>query len=422
VRTAQRADRPKVVYWNNQPAPYVVDRLNAVMRLGTIDLEAWFDTVRLEDRQWDVDKSEWLFPARFVARYRMGSRQFAIPATELREVQPDLLIQTLDQVSNLLGVMVGRREAGRVTLRLLPTFRSWVPHPRRSGAARHLVYRGIDGAKISGHDAQRQALQYGLPADRTWKVIQGIQLGLFGSARDVTHEERSRRRRDLGVDGCVFIYVGRLWRGKGVDVLIEAFRRVSAGSDRVSLVLVGTGPDEAELRSAASGLERVVFVGHRQRDDLPALYASADALVFPTLGDPNGLVVEEAMAAGLPVIATTAAGDIRERVRSGVNGTIVEAGSVGALAGAMEEFAHLDSDGRRRLGRAALEHAAAYTPEAYAVDFERFVLQVLAMPRRRGASAAVLSGAGGLIEWMLPRLLETDLTPPVLKSSAASAE
>ena len=74
---------------------------------------------------------------------------------------------------------------------------------------------------------------------------------------------------------------------------------------------------------AERGIRNVIFAGFFQKAELPRLYAAADVFVFPTLGDPYGLVVDEAMACSLPIISTSAAGEIRDRVESGVNGFVV---------------------------------------------------------------------------------------------------
>ena len=93
----------------------------------------------------------------------------------------------------------------------------------------------------------------------------------------------------------------------------------------VRTTLVGDGKEEARYRRVVQdrGLRGVVFAGYVQQDELPRLYATADVLVFSTLGDPNGLVVEEAMASHLPVISCSPAGDIQSRVPDGVAGHVV---------------------------------------------------------------------------------------------------
>lgn len=180
--------------------------------------------------------------------------------------------------------------------------------------------------------------------------------------------------------GCVFVYVGRLWYGKGVQYLVDAFAEVQRRAPgEVSLLLVGDGPDEAALRERCAGLANVVFAGFRQKPELPRFLAAADVFVFPTLGDPYGLVVDEAMACGLPVISTTAAGEIRERVDHGENGYLVPPADSMALARRMLELAEQPGL-REAMGALAAQSVASHTAEGWAQDFERLVERLLAEP------------------------------------------
>ena len=130
-----------------------------------------------------------------------------------------------------------------------------------------------------------------------------------------------------------------------------------------------------------------------QAPELPAYYAAADVFVFPTLGDPHGQVVEEAHAAGLPIIASNAAGDIERRVIDGANGFVVPAGDARALARRMIELAAAP-ELRRAMGTQGAERARAWDHEVWADDFERFVCGALALPRRATAAARATRTAG----------------------------
>jgi glycosyltransferase involved in cell wall biosynthesis len=175
------------------------------------------------------------------------------------------------------------------------------------------------------------------------------------------------------------MYAGRLWRGKGINYLLEAFSRVERqAAGEVSLLILGDGPDETPLRHTCQerGIRNVVFAGFHQKADMPRYYAIADVFVFPTLGDPYGLVLDEAMACSLPVISTSAAGEIRDRIEAGVNGYIVPPGDSVLLADRMLQLAN-DPTLRERMGRASAERIAGRTPERWAENFEQIVDTIL---------------------------------------------
>jgi glycosyltransferase involved in cell wall biosynthesis len=209
-------------------------------------------------------------------------------------------------------------------------------------------------------------------------VTQSIDVEMFNEGRLRWGPLRSRIREDLGLSGCVFTYVGRLWRGKGLDYLLDAY--AALGPLPRTLLLIGDGPDEQHYRYRCAELPRVIFTGFVQQHDLPRMYAASDVFVFPKLGDPNGLVVEEAMIAGLPVVSSDAAGDIHVRLPDGVAGFVVPARSVTPLAAAMRELAENEAM-RTSMARAARALASQRTHRRYAEDFAHFVTTVLASPR-----------------------------------------
>ena len=342
--------RPLVVYWNNQPTPYVVARFNAVADRGNVDLRAWFDTPREADRSWELDPSQWRFPATYLPKARIGPFVAPFPDSEIRKTRPDVLVTPMDRIPAVIAAFAGKAISTKVASRTLPVFDTWVRPTVRSETVKHLLYRSIDGAKTSGVDAENMAHRYGLPSDRMWKVTQSVDLDLYRKALILDDREIIERRRSLGLRGCTFIYVGRLWKGKGVNYLIDAFRLLQESGCDASLLVLGDGSSEDEIRTRALGLADVHFAGFVQPTDLPVWYAISDVFVFPTLGDPNGLVVEEAMAAGLPVISTRNAGDIRHRVREGENGFVVSAFSAEELASKMRVLAE-DASLRSNMSR-----------------------------------------------------------------------
>jgi glycosyltransferase involved in cell wall biosynthesis len=215
-------------------------------------------------------------------------------------------------------------------------------------------------------------------------------------ARGLSAEERRNHRAQLGVDGCVFLYVGRLWKGKGLLFLIDAFRQARLVSDAISLLLIGDGVDEKEIRAAADGIPGVTFKPFVQAAALPACYAAADVFVFPTLGDPHGQVIEEAHAAGLPVITSDAAGDVHLRVSDGANGFVVPAGDTHLLTHRMLELA-ADPDLRASMGGRGEARARMWGHEVYASGVEAMAHACLAAPRRATWAALGMSTAGHIL-------------------------
>jgi glycosyltransferase involved in cell wall biosynthesis len=196
-------------------------------------------------------------------------------------------------------------------------------------------------------------------------VIQHNSVKTFSPASD---NEVIELRRSLGIspDTQVLICVGRLSREKGQADLIQvaSLLRKSNYPRKIKFILAGEGPDEQKLKAAARSFhveDWFIFTGHIP--DLRPYYTLADLLVLPshTEGSPNVLL--EAMAAGLPIIAT-AVGGVPEIVMNEKEALLVEKHNPVAIARAIERVL---SDGGLRIGLTenAQQRSSAYSPAAY---------------------------------------------------------
>ena len=179
----------------------------------------------------------------------------------------------------------------------------------------------------------------------------------------------------VGEGGVQLLFVGRLARQKGVDVLLEALGRIRGLGWR--LTIAGDGPERAALAEQVARLgiaERVDFRGWVQREELPDLYRGANVFVFPSHDEGMPNVVLEAMASGLPIVATRVPGN-DELV--GENGVLVPPGDAEAFASALERVLS-DTAVRRAMAaksrEVAVERYAWSAPaRAYEELFERIV-------------------------------------------------
>jgi phosphatidylinositol alpha 1,6-mannosyltransferase len=170
----------------------------------------------------------------------------------------------------------------------------------------------------------------------------------------------SRALRDqLGIsDEIMFLHVGRLAAEKNVELILEAYEIFRARNNdlRSVLVVAGDGPAADSLRERAG--RGVTFLGNLERKlVLPLLYASADAFVYSSETETLGLVVLEAMASGVPVVATPAGG-VADNLRHEQNGLAFPAGDAQAMSEAMERVAR-DQSLRQRLSLGARAWAKA---------------------------------------------------------------
>jgi glycosyltransferase involved in cell wall biosynthesis len=203
----------------------------------------------------------------------------------------------------------------------------------------------------------------------------------------------------------VALAVGRMATKKGFHVLVAALPRLLDSYPQLHVVLAGGGDRERDLRAAVSEWQqRVHFPGLVARDALPDLFRAADLFVMPAVHDARGNVdglpnvVLEAMATGLPVVASAVSG-LPLAIGHGVHGLLVPEGDATALGGAIE---HLIGDAqlRARLGLAARQRAVTelswdQVARAYRDHYARALEGAPALPEARTALGAHGTGGAG---------------------------
>ena len=248
------------------------------------------------------------------------------------------------------------------------------------------VGRNADRVVATCSDEVFELKALGIPGSRISVVPCGVDLSLFGAEGPV--EPRQRRHR--------IATIGRLVPRKGMDLVIRALALMAGqGIDDVELLIVGGGSDSAgldrdpearRLKALAKELgveDRVVMRGQVPREQMPAVLRSADAVVCAPWYEPFGITPLEAMACGIPVVAS-AVGGLIDTVVHGKTGLHVPPRDPEALAEALAELLGHPAYARR-LGAAGLARAnARYSWDRVAADTEKaYQATVTASPRRR---------------------------------------
>lgn len=371
--------KPYVVYWNNIPAPYMVERFNAVADRGNLNFEAWFNDRIEQDRSWTVDESNWRFRYCYMPATRFAGRKQHWPLLLLGR-RLDVLVSLYAEPVFLSGWVIAKIRGVKTAFWCQVTMDRWIKRKWWKSAIKRIIFPRVDATLGSGEESRAFAARFGTPASNTLRLQHSIDVQHYMKGYNASLPDRSKLRAELGLIGITIIYVGRLWWGKGINYLLNAFEIVQQRSGvPASLLLIGDGPEEAKLRQqcAERNIRNVVFAGFHQKPDLPRYYALADIFVFPTLGDPYGLVVDEAMACSLPIISTSAAGEIRDRVEEGINGYIVPPEDSWALADRMLHLVN-NPELREQMGKVSAEKIAGHTPERWAEDFEKIVYRLVA--------------------------------------------
>ena len=196
---------------------------------------------------------------------------------------------------------------------------------------------------------------YGVDPERITVIPNAVDVHRFQPRDAEARRARVRARHGIGDDDVVLLFVGKEFRRKGLAAIIDALPALPP----VAKLLVVGGDDQAPFRAqarAAGVAERVVFAGHSRA--VEDEFQAGDVFVFPTVYEAFGLVMLEAAAAGLPVVATPL-GVAEEFVVDGRNGAQIDRTGV-SIARALSPLV-TDRDLRRRLGDQARQDAEAYT-------------------------------------------------------------
>lgn len=219
------------------------------------------------------------------------------------------------------------------------------------GYLKKKLTRNVD-IVITVSEANNRAMASVFPslADRTITIHNGIDATWFESQLLSFSEGKIKdyREKNFGVGGGVggekvILSVAELHERKGLKHLIKAMPAILEGcKEGAKLVLVGTGPAQAELEDLAlkeGVIDNVLFMGFKK--DVPHLMAASDIFVLPSQKEAFGLVLLEAGIAGLPIVASNVGG-IPEIIKDGVNGTLVPPELPGKLAEAILEIFNND--------------------------------------------------------------------------------
>jgi glycosyltransferase involved in cell wall biosynthesis len=362
-------NRTRVTVVDVIPTPYRVPLYRRLHESGTYDLRVRFCGRTHADRRWPEPSLE--FPHAFlrdVAITRRGAGNvltYHLNPGIWRSIlapRPDaLLLCGWGQPTFLLGGALARA-AG---VPYLVNSESHGAHPRSviARSIRRAVFqpfvRAAAAYLATGTRARSYLLELGAEPAEVFIFPNACDVEAIGAAADAARAagESARLQRELAPNGLpLVLYVGRLVAVKGVDTLLDAVAALGRRGLPVSLTIAGDGPERGDLERRARSLDvRPVFLGEVAPDALPALYAAATVVCLPSRDEPWGVVVNEAYAAGTPVVASEACGAAADLVIPNETGERFAVDNAGELADAL---AHVlsDSGERGRRGRELVQH------------------------------------------------------------------
>jgi glycosyltransferase involved in cell wall biosynthesis len=378
---------PKLLIVTEIIAPYRIPVFNALAQTRKIDLHVVFLSESDPSlRQWRVYKDEINFSYEVLPswRQRLGKYNVLINRGVVSAVEKIKPNAVLCGGYNYLACwqIAGWTRFHRIPL-LLWSESTAVDNRRKHLAVEFLKSRFLDWCSafiVPGKSSSEYLKSLRITDGRIFIAPNAVDIQLFARLAEGTRQDACRVRALCSLPQRYFVYVGRLVKAKGVFDLLEAYAQLPQETRaEVGLVFVGDGEARPELEKCASRIApgTVQFHGFAHRDELPEFYALAEALIFPTHSDPWGLVVNEAMACGLPVISTNVAGCVADLLQDGWNGFVVPSESPSQLAAAMERLAE-QTELRKEMGLRSRQRIELFSPAAWARGVVTAILAVCA--------------------------------------------
>lgn len=315
-------NKPKVVIVTNIPSPYRVDLFYYMQTHMTIyDIHIIYTNISESNRLWSVNKEKLLqshiLHSKIIRRKRSSDTEYIHLATgvirELSSIGPDIVIAfeyNLAALETLCWCKLHHKSFIHLTDGTLHSEKNISGYQKLS---RHIIIKNSDAYIASSTKAKEKLLSWGAPEDKILVSFLTV---------DTTPYLKLQRSPESGR----ILYVGRITKGKRLDLLIQALPYLHTN---YCLRIVGDG-DEAEINQLKEMADKykvsdkIIWCGFKKGESLFDEYRKADVFVFPSCYDCFGLVLVEALCAGLPIVVSKYADGAYDIVKDGVNGFIVD--------------------------------------------------------------------------------------------------
>lgn len=317
--------------------------------------------------KWDVDLLAG-YDARFVAGASKRSEAtgfFSMIAPGLwgeilRGNFDALIVHGHTPVGMLVGIAAAKALGVPVFMRC-ETHLGLQRSPLKAALRRVLIgalYTSLEGVFAIGAANADFYRAMGVPKGRIFSMPYTVDNARFTAASRITEGKRTEIRARFGIRDTrpLILYSAKLQARKRPADLLQAAARLQQDGVLFHLLIVGSGEQEAELRdlSCSKRLKNVSFAGFVNQSTLPQIYAASDLFVLPSENEPWGLAINEAMCAGLPIVASQEIGCVPDLVKDGINGRTFPVGNIIVLADVLRDLVQ-GGQTLNRMGEASRE-------------------------------------------------------------------
>ncbi|MDD5640723.1 MAG: glycosyltransferase family 4 protein [Syntrophales bacterium] len=369
-----------LIMWNNF-GPYHLARLRSAKKLGNqkgvdvsgLELAGSEDAYSWQPKATKLEKIT-LFPLRNV-------EEISVPAYIMRtwrvlqKEQPEVLAIAGYDHAAMLTALSWTKVKGKIAIFMSDSKEDDQPRrPWKEWMKSHIV-RCFNAALVAGTPHKEYAVMLGLPPERIFTGYDVVDNAFFDQGARIIKNQQEIWRARLELPRPYILSVSRFIDKKNLFCLLEAYKkyRKKTVGEPLDLVLCGDGPLANRLKQKARGIPGVHFPGFKQVEDLIYYYGLGDIFILPSSHfEQWGLVVNEAMASGLPVLVSKACGCATDLVEEGVNGFTFDPYDGESLARLLRRMSSGEVD-LKAMGEASRRIIAEWTPQIFAKNLFKAV-------------------------------------------------
>lgn len=359
----------KIIILHNIISPYKTLLFNELYKLCN-DIKILYMAEKESNREWEIKKDELKFPYEIMFKEVLDDVSPLTIAIEtwkrLNTLNPDVLIMCgYSYVSYWAGLFWAKKNKKKI---ILWSASNEDDHKRvfYKEFIKSFFVRRCDAYSVYGKRSRDYLIKLGAKEDKIFIVGTNTDNDFYYNETMKWRKERSTLVKNFGIPERNFLYIGRFSHEKNILRLLDAYRDLKCGEEW-GLILLGSGPQKEEIERyiEAYQIKNVFMPGFKQKEEIPQYLAVSDVLVLPSVSEPWGLVVNEAMACGLPVLVSHRCGCVPELVHPGINGYMFDPFNIDEIAYYMTHISSGEVE-LKSMGEASKRIITNYTPEAWA--------------------------------------------------------
>ncbi len=315
--------RKNIAILHNIVSPYKTLLFNEIYNLG-VNITVIFMAESERNREWNIDEKEFAFPHEFLFRGELDTiniqKMLDKVWKRLDAINPDVLIfGGYNYVAYWAGFFWAKIKKKKIIL-----WSSTNKEDRDRTFVKELIkstyFKRFDAANVYGSRSRDYLIQLGLEKSKIF-----VKGNVTDNSFYFNESEKARKLKKLYLKKYKlppnnFLFIGRFSKEKNIFSLLKAFEKLD--TNEWGLILVGDGPERGGIEAYIEKniFKRVILPGFKQKEEIPVYLGLSDVLILPSLSETWGLVVNEAMAAGLPVVVSNRCGCYPDLINEGVNG------------------------------------------------------------------------------------------------------